>query len=113
MKKRTAYLIICALIFSVTVFGQNHEKNVSSSKDSETIVDLQRTIRLEKDSKPEEIIINIKQKTRRFEQQNIINCDFGADNQGLQPASASVFFDRKVPRTSQLIIFAERLPFIV
>lgn len=67
MKKRTAYLIICALIFSVTVFGQNHEKNVSSSKESETKVDLQRTIRLEKDSKPEEIIINIKQKTQRFE----------------------------------------------
>jgi hypothetical protein len=42
------------------------------------------------------------------QQQNIINCGFGADNQVLQPAPASVLFDRKVPRTPQLIIFAER-----
>lgn len=67
MKKGTAYLIICALIFSVTVFGQSHETKVTSSKSAETKVDLQRTIRLEKDSKPEDIIINIKQKTQRFE----------------------------------------------
>lgn len=67
MKNKTAYLIICALIFSLTVFGQNQEKDLASPKDSETKVNLERTIMLEKDSKPEEIIINIKQKTQRFE----------------------------------------------
>ncbi|MBN2611247.1 MAG: hypothetical protein JXB00_06800 [Bacteroidales bacterium] len=42
-------------------------------------------------------------------QQNIINCGFCADNQGLLPATVSVLFDRKVPRITQQIIFAERL----
>jgi hypothetical protein len=53
--------------------------------------------------------------TTNRQQQNIINCGFGADNQGFCAASASVFFDRKacltgrqVPRNPQLIIFAER-----
>jgi len=50
----------------------------------------------------------INKKTTKRQQQNIINCGFGADNQGLQPASASVLFDRKVPRIPQLIIFANR-----
>ena len=62
MKNRTAYLIISSLIFSFTAFGQ-----IVTSKSSETRVDLQRTIRLEKDSMPEEVIIYIKQKTQRFE----------------------------------------------
>lgn len=66
MIKRTVYLIICALIFSVTVFGQNQERNVFSIN-SGTNVNLKRAIKLEKDSKPEEIIINIKQKTQRLE----------------------------------------------
>jgi hypothetical protein len=44
-----------------------------------------------------------------LQQQNIINCGFGADNQDLQPASASVLFDPDVHRDNrQLIIFAER-----
>ena len=38
----------------------------------------------------------------------IIKCGFGADNQVLQSASTSVFFDRKVPRNPPLIIYAER-----
>ena len=38
----------------------------------------------------------------------IIKCGFGADNQGLQPASASVLFDRKATRNPHLIIYAER-----
>ena len=38
----------------------------------------------------------------------IIKCGFGADNQGLCAASASVLFDRKVPRNPHLIIYAER-----
>ncbi|MCK9638760.1 MAG: hypothetical protein M0R39_02535 [Prolixibacteraceae bacterium] len=67
MKTRTAYLVIIALIFSLTVLGQSQEVKVSSSKSSETMEDLQRTIRLEKDSKPEEVIISIKQKTQKFE----------------------------------------------
>lgn len=39
-----------------------------------------------------------------LEKQKIINCGFGADNQGLQPASASVLFDRKSPRNLQQLI---------
>jgi hypothetical protein len=67
MKTRTAYLVIIALIVSLTVLGQSQEIKVPSSKSSETTVDLQRTILLVKDSKPEDVIIDIKQKTQRFE----------------------------------------------
>jgi hypothetical protein len=67
MKTRTAYLFICVLIFTLTASGQNQEINIPSSKGSETRVDLQRIIRLEKDSKPVEVMINIKQKTQRLE----------------------------------------------
>ncbi len=67
MKKRTAYLIISALLFSLTAFGQSQEFKAHSSKSSETKVDLQRNIRLDRDSKPEEVIINIKQKTLKFD----------------------------------------------
>jgi hypothetical protein len=38
----------------------------------------------------------------------IIKCGFGADNQGLQPAPASVLFDRKAARIPHLIIYANR-----
>ncbi len=37
------------------------------------------------------------------QQQNIINCGFGADNQSFKPAQTSVLFDRKVPRNPHLI----------
>lgn len=66
MKTRTAFLTICALIFSLTVFGQSQETK-TSSKNSNTAIDLQRTIRLEKDSKEEDVIITINQKAKRFE----------------------------------------------
>lgn len=53
-------------------------------------------------------MINMKINKDSTQQQNITNCGFDADNQGLQPALAPVLFDRKSPRISQLIIFAER-----
>lgn len=67
MKTRTAFLFICALIFSLTAFGQNQDINISSSTDSETRVDLLRSIRLVKDSKPEEVMVNIKQETLKLD----------------------------------------------
>lgn len=66
MKTRTAFLTICALIFSLTVFGQSQETK-ASSKNSNTAIDLQKTIRLEKDSKEEDVIITINQKAKRIE----------------------------------------------
>jgi hypothetical protein len=63
MKKRTAYLIFSAILLSLTAFGQSQEFKEPSSKNSETKVNLKRSIMLEKDSKPEEITINIQQKT--------------------------------------------------
>lgn len=63
---KTAYLIVCALILSLTVFGQSQETK-DSSKKSETKLNLQRTIKLEKDSKNEDVILSINQKTKRFE----------------------------------------------
>ncbi len=70
MKKRIAYLIVSALLFSITTFGQSQESKSTSSKSSGTAqrdkVDSQRIIRLEKDSKPKEIIITIKKRAREF-----------------------------------------------
>lgn len=65
--KQKAYLLISILLFSLTVFGQSQEKIVSSSMSSKTKIDLQRNIRFENDSKSEEIVINIREKTKRFE----------------------------------------------
>lgn len=67
MKNLKAYFIISVFIFSFTAFGQSQENKDSSSKSSETKFELQRTIKLEKDSKTEEVIIPIKQKTQKFE----------------------------------------------
>jgi len=67
MKNLKAYFIISVFIFSFTAFGQSQEIKDSSSKSSETKFELQRTIKLEKDSKTEEVIIPIKQKTQKFE----------------------------------------------
>ncbi|MFW5658283.1 MAG: hypothetical protein ACOCYF_02440 [Bacteroidota bacterium] len=67
MKKQTAYLVIIALFFSFTALGQSQELKANSAKNSETKVSLQRSIRLEKDSKPEEIIININQNTLQID----------------------------------------------
>lgn len=70
MKKRIAYLIISALFFSITTFGQSQESKSNSSSRSGTTqrdkVDSQRNIRLEKDSKSKEIIITIKKKALEF-----------------------------------------------
>ncbi|MCP4761503.1 MAG: hypothetical protein GY870_06960 [archaeon] len=67
MKKRASYFIIGILFISLTAFGQNQEKNISTPEKIETKVDLVRTIRLEKDSKTEEVFIEIKEKTKGFQ----------------------------------------------
>ncbi len=63
MKKRIAYLIVSALLFSITTFGQSQESKSTSSKSSGTVqrdkVDSLRIISLEKDSKPIEIIYEV------------------------------------------------------
>ena len=67
MKKRTAYLIISALLFSITAIGQSNELTEPSSVSRDTKISLQRSIRLDKDSKPEEVIINIKPNTLQID----------------------------------------------
>lgn len=51
-------------------------------------------------------------RTDRIERQPvtayIIKCGFGADNQHYHPQKTLVLFDRKVPRSPPLIIYAER-----
>jgi len=84
MKKRTSYLIIGILFISLTAIGQTKEEEFFSPKDSEakaknffefknseTKIDLVRTIRLENDSKTDEVFIEIKEKTKKL--QIIIN----------------------------------------
>lgn len=67
MKKKAFCFIVCVFFVSLSTMGQNQKTDDTSVKKSETKVDLQRTIRLEKNSKSEEIIIEIKQETKRFE----------------------------------------------
>lgn len=67
MKKQTAFLIISALLFTLTAFGQNQETKTSSFKNSETLVNLQRSIKLDNDSKTEEIIIDINENTQKYQ----------------------------------------------
>jgi len=67
MKKRTAYLIISALLFSITAIGQSVEITETSSSSRDTKISLQRSIKLDKDSKPEEVIISIKPNTLQID----------------------------------------------
>lgn len=67
MKKQTIYLTITALFILLTTFGQNQELKAQSSRNSETKVSLQRSIMFDKDSKSEEIVFNIVQKTLQFD----------------------------------------------
>ena len=62
MKNETGCLTFCILLASVTAWGQKQETNVSAdtpSVMSDTRVDLQRRISMERDSKSEEVILNI------------------------------------------------------
>ena len=80
MKKKASYLIIGTLFLSLTAMGQTREEDFFAGKDrnakekqffesniSETKVDLQRTIKLEKDSKSEDVILHIKKKTKKLD----------------------------------------------
>lgn len=68
MKKKTSCLIFNFFLLSMTTaWGQNQVSIVTSSKDSQTKVNLERTIFLENNSKTEEVIINIEEQTQRFE----------------------------------------------
>ncbi|MBN1926523.1 MAG: gliding motility-associated C-terminal domain-containing protein [Prolixibacteraceae bacterium] len=67
MKTITFILCIFVCLSTTTLSGQVQKNKVSSYKNQETKVDLQRNIRLENDSKPEEIIINIEKGARGFE----------------------------------------------
>ncbi len=66
MKKQTAYLIISVLLFTLTALGQNQENDVPSLESSITSVNVNRSIKLDNDSKTEEIIIDIKQNTKKY-----------------------------------------------
>ncbi len=83
MKKRTFYLIIGILFISFAASGQTKEEkekaffegrvietnemNFFSPKNSQTSVDMARTIRLEDDSNAEDIFIEIKEKTQKLQ----------------------------------------------
>lgn len=67
MKKRTAFLGIIILMLSLTTLGQTKENSPTRDKNSQTQVDLQRAIKLDKDSKTEEVTITIKPNTQRFQ----------------------------------------------
>jgi len=64
MKTKTACFIICVFFFSLTAYGQGQDIKKPYTATSETKMDLSRNIRLVNDSKPEEISINIQQKTK-------------------------------------------------
>ena len=59
--------IICFFLISISVLGQNYANEDSVNQESWTKVDLRRTVQLEDDSKPFEVIINIKTNVQRFE----------------------------------------------
>lgn len=83
MKKRKSYLIIGILFISLTASGQTkeekekaffegrvietNEKEFFSPKNSETKVNMVRTIQLENDSKTEDVFIEIKEKTQKLQ----------------------------------------------
>lgn len=76
MKKRTFYLIIGILFFSLAASAQTKEekikaffegRDIETPKKSETKVDMARTIQFENDSKAEDIFIEIKEKTQRLQ----------------------------------------------
>lgn len=67
MKKRAAYLITCIFLVPLISMGQSLEENASPNRSSETMIELERTILLEKDSQTEEVIFEIDQKTQRLE----------------------------------------------
>ena len=67
MKKQTVYLILTLLLIAVNSLGQNQENTISYISNSQTDFALRRTIKLEKDSKPKQVTVFIKQKTKRLE----------------------------------------------
>ena len=67
MKEKAAYLFILIFLVPLLSFGQDQRNNVSAIRNSETKVELERTIRLENDSGAEDVLIEISEKTRRLE----------------------------------------------
>jgi hypothetical protein len=67
MIKQSIFLVISIMIFSMTTYGQSQGKNTSVSNSSETLLDLHRSVFLENDSDPKEVIITIAENTVRFD----------------------------------------------
>lgn len=67
MKKRGAYLIIFAFLVPFISLGQSLAKDVSPDGSPRTMVEVERTILLEKDSQTDEVAIDIEQGSPRFE----------------------------------------------
>lgn len=81
MKNETTCLAFCIFLVSFTAYGQKQEANVSGGTPSvkpDTRVNLQRKIRMEHDSKPEEVILSIDDEVDSFEL--IINSSVSAGN---------------------------------
>jgi subtilisin-like proprotein convertase family protein len=69
MKKRIAYLIMGIFLMALSSYGQNQATGIASAANSETSVNLVRTIQLDKDSKTEEVFIEVKPKTQKLQLQ--------------------------------------------
>lgn len=67
MKKQSVILFVSLFMYSLTAYGQSQVNSVDASNHSETLMDLQRSIILENDSDSKEIMINIAEKTNRFD----------------------------------------------
>ena len=64
MKNKTVFLIFCVFFLSITALAQKQE---NITKGIKTSVNLQRTIILETDSQPKEVLINVEKQTARFD----------------------------------------------
>lgn len=69
MKQRIAYLIMALFLMAFSADGQNQATSIASAANSETNVNLVRTIQLDKDSKTEEVFIEVKPKTQKLQLQ--------------------------------------------
>jgi hypothetical protein len=67
MKKLKLFVLLGTVLLAGNVFGQAPNKPAPPSTKSETNFSVERNIRLENDSKVDEVLINIKPKTQKLD----------------------------------------------
>ena len=67
MKKQTVCLILSLLLTCNLFWAQNSEPLVEANNTSQTNVNTRRSIRIDKDSKPKEVSINVKSNTKKLD----------------------------------------------